>query len=133
MRSESKFLGSSDTQAKAVVATVEGAQVGPDALSTRHRVPAGGGFLTLLWLDNDMKARTLTVRRSLAQTQNGDILMEPKTAASWRTLTLRGGGQKRTHRLVPPQKNRVRIAKRREHRSSMMRCNRSRRKSASTI
>ena len=40
--------------------------------------------------DVDLKAGTLTVRRSLAQTKAGFVAKEPKTSASRRTLTLPG-------------------------------------------
>lgn len=47
-----------------------------------------GELLALTWEDVDLSGATLTVRRSLAQTDEGFEVKEPKTAASRRTLTL---------------------------------------------
>jgi integrase len=48
-----------------------------------------GEPLALMWEDIDLAKGTLTVRRSLAQTDQGFEVKEPKTAASRRTITLR--------------------------------------------
>jgi integrase len=45
-------------------------------------------LLALTWDDVDLTKATLTVRRSLAQTDGGFQVKEPKTAASRRTITL---------------------------------------------
>src|SRR5262245_8962811 len=55
------------------------------ALSTGCRQ---GELLALTWEDIDLSNATLTVRRSLAQTNGGFVVKEPKTAASRRTITL---------------------------------------------
>jgi integrase len=47
-----------------------------------------GELLALTWDDIDLAKGTLPVRRSLAQTDAGFQLKEPKTAASRRTITL---------------------------------------------
>jgi integrase len=47
-----------------------------------------GELLALGWDDIDLAKATMTVRRSLAQTDEGFQLKEPKTAASRRTITL---------------------------------------------
>jgi integrase len=47
-----------------------------------------GELLALTWEDIDLVKATLTVRRSLAQTDGGFEVKEPKTAASRRTITL---------------------------------------------
>jgi integrase len=47
-----------------------------------------GELLALTWEDVDLVKATLTVRRSLAQTDAGFQVKEPKTAASQRTITL---------------------------------------------
>jgi integrase len=47
-----------------------------------------GELLALNWDDVDLTKGTLTVRRSLAQTDAGLVVKEPKTAASRRTITL---------------------------------------------
>lgn len=47
-----------------------------------------GELLALTWDDIDLQKGTLTVRRSLAQTDQGFEVKEPKTAASRRTLAL---------------------------------------------
>jgi integrase len=47
-----------------------------------------GELLALMWEDLDLANGTLTVRRSLAQTDKGFVVKEPKTAASRRTITL---------------------------------------------
>lgn len=47
-----------------------------------------GELLALTWEDVDFVKATLTVRRSLAQTDEGFLVKEPKTAASRRTITL---------------------------------------------
>jgi integrase len=47
-----------------------------------------GELLALTWDDVDLVKATLTVRRSLAQTDEGFQIKEPKTAASRRTITL---------------------------------------------
>jgi integrase len=57
------------------------------ALSTGCRQ---GELLALSWDDVDLAKGTLTVRRSLAQTDEGFVVKEPKTAASRRTITLPG-------------------------------------------
>jgi integrase len=49
-----------------------------------------GELLALSWEDVDLTNATLTVRRSLAQTDEGFLVKEPKTAASRRTITLPG-------------------------------------------
>ena len=49
-----------------------------------------GELLALTWNDIDLAKAALTVRRSLAQTDNGFEVKEPKTAASRRTITLPG-------------------------------------------
>jgi len=49
-----------------------------------------GELLALTWEDVDLSKATLTVRRSLAQTDNGFLVKEPKTTASRRTITLPG-------------------------------------------
>jgi integrase len=49
-----------------------------------------GELLALAWEDIDFAKGTLTVRRSLAQTDEGFLVKEPKTAASRRTITLPG-------------------------------------------
>src|SRR5262249_51172733 len=47
-----------------------------------------GELLALTWEDIDLAKGTLTVRRSLAQTDRGFELKDPKTAASRRTVAL---------------------------------------------
>jgi integrase len=47
-----------------------------------------GELLALTWPDIDLAKATLTVRRSLAQTDGGFEIKEPKTAASRRTMAL---------------------------------------------
>jgi integrase len=47
-----------------------------------------GELLALTWDDIDLARATLTVRRSLAQTDEGFSVKEPKTAASRRTIAL---------------------------------------------
>src|SRR5579884_288558 len=47
-----------------------------------------GELLALTWEEVDLANATLTVRRSLAQTDTGFQVKEPKTAASRRTITL---------------------------------------------
>jgi integrase len=47
-----------------------------------------GELLALTWDDVDLTKGILTVRRSLAQTDGGFVVKEPKTAASRRTITL---------------------------------------------
>lgn len=47
-----------------------------------------GELLALTWEDVDLAKGTLTVRRSLAQTEEGFLVKEPKTAASRRTIAL---------------------------------------------
>jgi integrase len=47
-----------------------------------------GELLALTWEDVDLLKGMLTVRRSLAQTEEGFQVKEPKTAASRRTITL---------------------------------------------
>jgi integrase len=47
-----------------------------------------GELLALTWEDVDLAKAALTVRRSLAQTDAGFQVKEPKTAASRRTITL---------------------------------------------
>lgn len=47
-----------------------------------------GELLALTWEDIDLHKGTLTVRRSLAQTDQGFEVKEPKTAASRRTVAL---------------------------------------------
>jgi integrase len=47
-----------------------------------------GELLALIWEDVDLSKAMLTVRRSLAQTDQGFLVKEPKTAASRRTITL---------------------------------------------
>jgi integrase len=47
-----------------------------------------GELLALTWDDVDLPKATLTVRRSLAQTDGGFEVKDPKTAASRRTITL---------------------------------------------
>jgi integrase len=79
-----------DTQAKAVLAAADGAPVGPLVVTALGTGCRQGELLALMWEDIDLKAGTFTVRRSLAQTQTGYIVKEPKTAASRRTLTLPG-------------------------------------------
>jgi integrase len=49
-----------------------------------------GELLALTWEEVDLTKGTLTVRRSLAQTDEGFVVKEPKTAASRRTITLPG-------------------------------------------
>jgi integrase len=49
-----------------------------------------GELLALAWEDVDLVKGTLTVRRSLAQTDEGFVVKEPKTASSRRTITLPG-------------------------------------------
>jgi integrase len=49
-----------------------------------------GELLALTWEDVDLVKATLTIRRSLAQTDAGFQVKEPKTAASRRTITLPG-------------------------------------------
>jgi integrase len=49
-----------------------------------------GELLALTWEDIDLANGTLTVRRSLAQTDEGFQVKEPKTAASRRTISLPG-------------------------------------------
>jgi integrase len=49
-----------------------------------------GELLALKWEDVDLQKGILTVRRSLAQTDQGFEVKEPKTAASRRTLALPG-------------------------------------------
>ena len=55
------------------------------ALSTGCRQ---GELLALTWEDIDLQKGSLTVRRSLAQTDHGFEVKEPKTAASRRTIAL---------------------------------------------
>jgi integrase len=47
-----------------------------------------GELLALTWDDVDLSKGILTVRRSLAQADEGFLVKEPKTAASRRTITL---------------------------------------------
>jgi integrase len=49
-----------------------------------------GELLALTWEDVDLAKGTLTVRRSLAQTDGGFLVKEPKTAASRRAIALPG-------------------------------------------
>jgi integrase len=49
-----------------------------------------GELLALTWEDIDLAKATLTVRRSLAQTNKGFLVKEPKTATSKRTIALPG-------------------------------------------
>ena len=49
-----------------------------------------GELLALTWDDIDLVKGTLTVRRSLAQTDGGFLVKEPKTASSRRTIALPG-------------------------------------------
>jgi integrase len=47
-----------------------------------------GELLALVWEDIDLAKGSLTVRRSLAWTEDGFVVKEPKTAASRRTIAL---------------------------------------------
>jgi integrase len=83
-----EMLCLNEVAAKAVLNAAVGAPVGTlvtVALGTGCRQ---GELLALMWEDIDLKAGTLTIRRSLAQTKKGFVTKEPKTAASRRTLTL---------------------------------------------
>lgn len=79
-----------DAQAKAVLAAADGAPVGPLVITALGTGCRQGELLALMWEDIDLRAGTLIVRRSLAQTQTGFIVKEPKTTASRRTITLPG-------------------------------------------
>lgn len=79
-----------DSQAKAVLTAAAGAPVGPLVVVALGTGCRQGELLALTWEDVDLKAGTLTVRRSLAQTKAGFVTKEPKTNASRRTLTLPG-------------------------------------------
>jgi len=77
-----------DTQAKAVLAAADSAQVGPLVIAALGTGCRQGELLALMWEDIDLRAGTLTVRRSLAQTNAGFVTKEPKTTASRRSITL---------------------------------------------
>jgi integrase len=79
-----------DSQAKAVLTAAVGVQVGPLVVVALGTGCRQGELLALTWDDVDLKAGTLIVRRSLAQTKAGFVTKEPKTSASRRTLTLPG-------------------------------------------
>lgn len=79
-----------DAQAKAALAAAQSAQVGPLVIAALGTGCRQGELLALTWEDIDLKAGTLTVRHSLAQTKAGFVTKEPKTAASRRTLALPG-------------------------------------------
>jgi integrase len=77
-----------DGQVRAVLAVGRGAVAFPliaTALGTGCRQ---GELLALTWDDIDLKAGTLTVRRSLSQTKAGFVVKEPKTKNSRRTIAL---------------------------------------------
>jgi len=77
-------------QAHRLLAAGQGAAVGPLVALALGSGMRQGELLALGWEDIDLKAGTVTVRRSLAQTKAGFVLKEPKTAASRRTVTLPG-------------------------------------------
>jgi len=83
-----EMLCLNDAQAKAVLAAAAGVPVGPLVVAAIGTGCRQGELLALTWEDVDLKAGTLTVRRSLSQTKAGFVTKEPKTDASRRTLTI---------------------------------------------
>jgi integrase len=83
---EIQFL--TQDQVNRLLAAARGQRVYPLVAAALGTGCRQGELLGLTWADIDLKAGTLSVRRSLSMTKAGFVLKEPKTAAGRRMVSL---------------------------------------------